>query len=289
MATTADQLSGCKITEICSKHSDQASCENDLQCMCKVDDNLANNSLFDAVCLLRECTDGHDRKLFLRNWIESCRHAGKSAMDNIPYDWEPYLPRDDEYIDPTTTNPFTPLPPTSSVKISVVPVSTLSQAIATSLAFTSLSTLGIGTQNTMNSSLTSTSTSSSIIAETTSTRSQPVLVTSNSLSPGAIAGIVAGILLLVAICAGLGYFYWKANKNVKRKNREVAILSDQVSGVGFQRRIDELLAGSNDSTGTILRHKVPGSSEMGAASSSSTMGVVSSSSSVYSVETARAM
>jgi phage-related minor tail protein len=114
-------------------------------------------------------------------------------------------------------------------------------------------------------------------------------VTSHTLSPGAIAGIVAGILLLVAVCAGLGYFYWKANKKVKRKNREVAILSDQVSGVGFQRRIDELLAESNDSTGTILRHKGPGSFEMGGASSSWTMDVVSSSSSVYSMDVARAM
>jgi hypothetical protein len=107
------------------------------------------------------------------------------------------------------------------------------------------------------------------------------------------------ILALAILCAGLGYFYWKSNKKAKRKTREVAILSDRVSGCGFQKYIDDLLADSandshgdsNSSTGTIVRHPAPtaGMQEMTAASTTTVDGVVSQSSSVYSMDTARAI
>lgn len=37
-------------------------CENDLKCVCKVDNRLAHNSLFSNDCLLKECTSEHDRE-----------------------------------------------------------------------------------------------------------------------------------------------------------------------------------------------------------------------------------
>lgn len=97
---------------------------------------------------------------------------------------------------------------------------------------------------------------------------------------------MTGILLLVIICAGLGYFFRKAKKKATQKTKEVAILSDRVSGIGFQKRIDELLADSNSSTGTILRSSSLAPAVM---ASTSTVGVTSASSSVYSADIARAM
>ncbi|KAJ4339279.1 hypothetical protein N0V95_007832 [Ascochyta clinopodiicola] len=263
-----------------------AFCENDLKCICKADNRLGNNSLFSSECLLRECTDGHDRKLFLRNWLESCRQIGKSGWDDMPWDWEPYLPSDGEVLVGPTT--FLNAPPaiTPSIERSSVSVLTSTAAVATSLPVGSSSTFRMTTSG----DLTRTTDISLGLTnpEATSTTSQPVVVTSHTLSPGAIGGIVTGILLLVLLYAALGFSYWRADKKAKEKNKQVAILSDRVSGCGVQRRIDELLAESNGSTGTILRHDVPAPKEL-AAASTSTVGVTSASSSVYSVESARAM
>jgi hypothetical protein len=133
--------------------------------------------------------------------------------------------------------------------------------------------------------------------EPTSTISLPIIVTSQYLSPGAIGGIVTGILVLVILLGVTGFFYWRANKKAEGKAREVAILGDRVSGCGFSKRIDELLAEGNSSAGivvrhsilngsedTILRHNTPtpeGMTEM-PEEFVSTVGVVSASSSVYS-------
>ncbi|KZM23851.1 uncharacterized protein EKO05_0001026 [Ascochyta rabiei] len=293
MATTGDQLPGCTIPDSCMLHPGQglarrdAFCENDLKCICKADNHLGNNSLFSNECLLRECTDGHDRKLFLRNWLESCRQIGRSGWDDMPWDWEPYLPNDGEVLLGPTTLLNAPPATTPSTEPSSVSVLTSTAAVATSLPEGSSSTFSTTASSSLVDTFDILSTPTTSL-ETTSKTSQPVMITSHTLSPGAVGGIVTGILLLVLFFAGLGFFYWKANKKAKEKNKEVAILSDRVSGCGFQRRIDELLAESNGSTGTILRHHVPAPAEL-AGASASTVGVTSASSSVYSVDSARAM
>lgn len=84
----------------------------------------------------------------------------------------------------------------------------------------------------------------------------------------------------------------------KKKSREVAILSDRVSGCGFQKYIDDLLADSNSdshrdnsSTGAIARQPAPtaGVQEMPVGSKSTLNGPQSQSSSVYSMDIIRAM
>ncbi|KAF9701532.1 hypothetical protein EKO04_001146 [Ascochyta lentis] len=290
MATTGDQLPGCTILEKCMLRPDQglarrdAFCKDDLKCICKVDNHLGNNRLFSNECLLKECTDGHERKLFLRSWLEACRQVGKSGWDGMPWDWEPYLPNDGEVLVGPTTFLNAPPATTSSKEQSSLLVVTSTAAVATSLPEDSSSTFSTMTSGGFSVDIPSTSTNPTATSEV----SQPIVVTSRILSPGAIGGIASGILLLVLLCAGLGFFYWKANKRAKRKNREVAILSDRISGCGVQKRIDELLAESNDSAGTILRHDVSTPANM-ADASSSTVVVTSASSSVYSVDIARAM
>ncbi|KAF2625685.1 hypothetical protein BU25DRAFT_492614 [Macroventuria anomochaeta] len=299
MVTTEDQYPGCVIPDRCMLYPDQsltrrdAFCESDLKCICKVDNHLGTNSLFSSECLLKECTDEHERKSFLKDWLESCRQAGKSGWDDMPWEWEPYLPHGEIVVRPTT---FLNAPPatSSSTVQSSVSVVTSTAAVATSLPVTSwsmttLSILVTSTSGILSTFANITSTSFSI-PEATTTPAQPITITSRPLSPDAIGGIVTGILLLVILCAGLGFFYWKANKKANEKNREVAILSDRVSGCGFQKRIDELLAESNSSTGTILRHNAPTPDvlEM-AGGSTSTVGVTSQSSSVYSMDLARAL
>jgi hypothetical protein len=301
-------------------------CDNDLKCICQVDNHLGTNKLFSSDCLLKECTDGHGRRCtypvrpridrltviaFLRDWLESCRQAGKSGWDDMPWEWEPYLPNDGEIvIRPSSflnapaviTSVKTPLP-------SSVPVLTTTAAVATSIPVNLMSTSSIqktilltsvaSTFDTLSTTTIATSSAASPSPEATSPSPAPIVVTSRTLSPGAIGGIVTGILALAVLCAGLGYFYWKSNKKAKRKTREVAILSDRVSGCGFQKYIDDLLVDSNtnttldsnSSTGTIIRHPAPnpGTQEITTVSTSAVDGVRSESSSVYSVEIARAV
>jgi hypothetical protein len=253
---------------------------------------------------------------FLRDWLESCREAGKSGWDEMPWEWEPYLPDEGEIVIRPSTFLNAPAVITSvrGPPPSVVPVVTSTAGVATSIEVPSPSATS-GPETTLSTSVTGTAnitktttetipfTTASIVSgpalEATSLSPAPIIVTSRSLSPGAIGGIVAGILALAILCAGLGYFYWKSNKKAKRKTREVAILSDRVSGCGFQKYIDDLLADSandshgdsNSSTGTIVRHPAPtaGMQEMTAASTTTVDGVVSQSSSVYSMDTARAI
>jgi hypothetical protein len=139
---------------------------------------------------------------------------------------------------------------------------------------------------------------SSAIPEATPPPPEPITVTSHRLKPSVIGGIVASLLALAILCAGLGYFYWKSSKQAKRKTREVAILSDRVSGCGFQKYIDDLLADgnsdshgdSNSSTGMIVWQPTPTASvqEMVVGSTTTADGVQSQLSSVYSVDIARA-
>lgn len=132
--------------------------------------------------------------------------------------------------------------------------------------------------------------------EATTVPPQPVVAISHSLSPGAIGGVVAGILALATLCAGLSYFFWRSKQEAKRKTREIAILSDRVSGCGFQKYIDDLMADSNtesntdsnSSTGTIIRHPAP-TSDVEEPAVDLTSIVQSTSSSVYSVDIARAI
>lgn len=101
---------------------------------------------------------------------------------------------------------------------------------------------------------------------------------------------MTGILLLALLCAGLGFCYWKAHQKAKEKNREIAILRDQVSSVGFQRYIDELLSDSNSSNGTIVRHDATGQEARERPPlAEGREGVRSQPSSVYSEDIARAL
>ncbi|KAF1925856.1 uncharacterized protein M421DRAFT_233153 [Didymella exigua CBS 183.55] len=316
MASTADQLPGCTIPDKCMVRSDQGLdhdtfCDKDLKCICKVDNHLGTNQLFSSDCLLKECTDRHARKLFLRDWLQSCQHAGRSGWDDMPWEWEPYLPDEGEVVirPPTFLNAPQVITSVRAPPPSSVLVVTTTAAVATSIPATSLSSYSspkttLSTSITSTSNVTSTTTlttspASSPSPQTTFTPPAPILVTSRSLSSTAIAGIVAGILSLAILCAGLGYFYWKSNKKAKRKTKEVAILSDRVSGCGFQKYIDDLLADSNtesntdsnSSTGTIIRHPAPtlGFQEIAAGSMSTVEGLRSQSSSVYSMDIARAI
>ncbi|KAL1602190.1 hypothetical protein SLS59_004877 [Nothophoma quercina] len=292
-----------------------ALCENDLKCICKVDNHIGGNTLFSSDCLLKECTDGHERKLFLKNWLDACRQIGKSGWDNMPYEWEPYLPRDDEIIVRPSSFLNAPAVFTSTVNDdspTSASVVTSTDAVATFMPITSLSTLMTTTSGSIISSSSGLSTMFSTISrsaspEATSVSTQTTIVTSRSLSPGAIGGIVTGILVLVILLGATGYFGWRANKKAKRKTKEVAILGDRVSGCGFQKRIDELLDEGNNSTDMVVRHSTPNGSEdtilrhsppspqgmtRMAGASTSTIGVVSASSSVYSrpsLEIARAL
>ncbi|KAF3045801.1 hypothetical protein E8E11_008563 [Didymella keratinophila] len=283
MASKADQLPGCIIPDNCMTDADQG-CDGDLKCICRIDNHLGTNKLFSSDCLLKECSDGHGRKSFLRDWLESCREACKSGWDQMPWEWELYLPDDGEIVIRPSSFLNAPAVITSvrGPPPSVVPVVTSTAGVATSIEVLSPSAAS-GLKTTLSTSVTTsvtnstTRTSSEIVQsittapilnsnpEATSPPPAPITVTSHSLSPGAIGGIVAGILALAILCAGLGYFYWKSNKKAKRKTREVAILSDRVSGCGFQKYIDDLLADSNSdshgysnsSTGTIVRHPTP--------------------------------
>ena len=229
--------------------------------------------------------------VFLRDWLESCRQVGKSGWDDMPWEWEPYLPNDDEVLVGPTTYLNKPPEPMWSTKRSFVSVVTSTAAAATSLPVASLSlslsTLATTSNPTSILSTTFDASTTSASPESTAVISHPIIVTSRTLSPGAIGGIVAGILFLVALLGIIGCFYWKANKKAQQKNREVAILSDRVSGCGFQRYIDELLADSDSSAGTVMRHDVP-TLEV-AEMSGQAVGVHSRTSSVYSVGIARAM
>lgn len=253
---------------------------------------------------------------FLRDWLESCRQAGKSGWDEMPWEWEPYLPDDGEVVSRPSSFLNAPAVITSVRKLppSVMPVRTSTAGVATSIEVPSPSaaskpktTLLTSTTVIVNANSTRTFTTplttipmvSSSAPEATSLPPAPTVITSHSLSPGAIGGIVSGILALAILCAGLGYFYWKSKKKAKRKTREVAILSDRVSGCGFQKYVDDLLADSNSdshgesnsSTGTIVRHPAPttGVQEMPVGSTSTVDRVQSASSSVYSMDIARAI
>ncbi|KAH6644433.1 hypothetical protein C7974DRAFT_20842 [Boeremia exigua] len=274
MAATGDQLPGCIIPKQCMLQvpgflRGDSGCGTDLVCICNIDNHFGTNCVFSHACLLKACTQEQDRKSFLVNWFDSCREAGTSGGDNIPPEWEPYRPA--EGAVPSRVVPK-PMP---STQASSTLVATSTAAAATSLAVPSLLTL-LTTTSTTSTSLSLAPTASSRTAssstsasfdltpatasrtipsspEVTSTPAQPIITTSKTLSPGAIGGIVAGILILVLLCAGLGYFYWKASKKVREKNREVAILNDRISGHGFQSYIDELLADSNSASGTVSR------------------------------------
>ncbi|KAJ8114501.1 hypothetical protein OPT61_g3637 [Boeremia exigua] len=242
---------------------------NDLGRIC----SLPQADVTSYVETVQPCIDGEAGKKacsegaivpFVKDWLDACQRVGKLGWDNVSPVWEPYLPRDGEVVLwPTTYLNMPPEPkPTRSSSVLVV---TSTDAIATSLAATSLATTLLSSLPTTLSSATVTNsaitknsdapiTSSSQLL--TSTTPQPSVVDSAALSPGAIGGIAAGILILVLLCAGLGYFYWKANKRAKQKNKEIAILNDRVSGCGFQRYIDELLEDGNSETGTVVRHDV---------------------------------
>lgn len=208
----------------------------------------------------------------------------------MPWAWEPYLPNDGEVIVGPTT--FLNAPPTTTIdtKQSSVSVVTTTAAVATSLPVDSLTSVITTTSSGLSTATNSPTATSTFGPDVPATTTQSESVTVHTLSGGAIAGIVAGILLLAALLGVTGYFYLRANKKANEKNREVAILSDRVSGCGFQQRIDELLAQSNASTNTILQHDTPTPTWLTdrPAGSSSTVAVTSASSSVYSVDIARA-
>lgn len=232
--------------------------------------------------------------VFVKDWLESCRQVGKSGLAFIGKDWTPYLPKDgDSIIGPTKSSNGQPMSISSAPSSSTSTI-TSTDAIATSLAvtsfLTSLATNSSTTSSTSQSNPAHGASSTSSISEATSTAPPAIVVTSKTLSPGAIGAIVAGIMVLVILCFYFGFCFWKTRKQAKLKSREVAILSDQVSGVGFQRYIDELLADSNSSTGTIHRHDATawGSRSM-AAPSANMVDLRSQSSSVHSVDNARAL
>lgn len=236
----------------------------------------------------------------------------------MPWEWEPYLPDDGEVVIRPSTFLNGPAVVTSvrGPPPSVIPVVTSTAGVATSIEIPS-SPAAYSLKTTLSTSMITSVTNSTTgkISETvpsvtkasisgpsleaTSSPTSPTFVTSHSLSPGAIGGIAAGILALAILCTGLGFFYWKSNKKAKRKTREVAILSDRVSGCGFQKYIDDLLAesssdscrDSNSSTGTIVRHSAPtaGVQEIPMGSTRTVDGLVSRSSSMYSMDIARAM
>lgn len=218
---------------------------------------------------------------FLRDWLESCREAGKTGWDKMPWEWEPYLPDEGEIVirpssflnAPTVIASVRELPPSV---VQVIITSTAGAVTSIELGSTSATsnhrtskpstTLSTPVTSMVNATVLSTNTTSTLTAFGSTpdapASSPSTVVTSHKLSSGAIGGIVAGFLALAALCAALGYFYWKSDKKAERKTREVAILSDRVSGCGFQKYIDDLLADSNSdshrddntSTGTIVRH-----------------------------------
>jgi hypothetical protein len=61
-----------------------------------------------------------------------------------------------------------------------------------------------------------------------------------SLSEGAIAGIAVGGLAAVILMAICGFCFWRSNKKLKRKSREVAHMADALQQGGVAQRIDEL-------------------------------------------------
>jgi hypothetical protein len=252
---------------------------------------------------------------FLRDYLEFCREAGRSGRDEMPWECEPYLPDDGEIV--TRPSSFLGAPAVIiSVRgppPSVVPVVTSTAGVAASIEVPSPSATS-GPKTTLSTSVTGTASAtssidstahpvitsiiSSAIPEATPPPPEPITVTSHRLKPSVIGGIVASLLALAILCAGLGYFYWKSSKQAKRKTREVAILSDRVSGCGFQKYIDDLLADgnsdshgdSNSSTGIIVWQPTPTASvqEMVVGSTTTADGVQSQLSSVYSVDIARA-
>jgi hypothetical protein len=61
-----------------------------------------------------------------------------------------------------------------------------------------------------------------------------------TLSEGAIAGIAVGGLAVVILMAICGFCFWRSNKKLKRKSREVAHMADALQQGGVAQRIDEL-------------------------------------------------
>jgi hypothetical protein len=61
-----------------------------------------------------------------------------------------------------------------------------------------------------------------------------------TLSEGAIAGIAVGGLAALIFMAICGFCFWRSNKKLKRKSREVAHMADALQQRGVAQRIDEL-------------------------------------------------
>jgi hypothetical protein len=69
-----------------------------------------------------------------------------------------------------------------------------------------------------------------------------------ALSEGAIAGIAVGGLAVVVLMAICGFCFWRSNKKLKRKSREVAHMADALQQGGVAQRIDELSRPGYDSS-----------------------------------------
>ncbi|KAF1836503.1 hypothetical protein BDW02DRAFT_646054 [Decorospora gaudefroyi] len=93
------------------KPQDEPTCDaENLECICKASNSLANNTEFDQQCVLDHCFGDIGREEFLDSIIYHCDKVQNPLID-IPKRWEPYLPARYTLPNPLATTAATPSPP----------------------------------------------------------------------------------------------------------------------------------------------------------------------------------